>query len=439
MKFSHINLISKDWKKLAQFYIKVFNCKMILPQKNYSGNWLSGGTGLNNVKVQGAHLSLPGFDQNGPMLELLQYDKLLQSEKRSPNHTGIGNLSFRVESLEETIEKALQFGAEIQGKISSTHIEHIGQLSFIYLRDPEGNLIELQEYQLPSNKQQIAKEKNNTKSNQQKKSRKSAEQSKVPISDKYKSKRELLDDLQKDLDQAEQSLIHSKNEIALSKEKKVSNDLSPEENDMIEGIIPLKSKAEMVEELKNEMNLKSKDTKKSKEEKKVELKEAENANKKVKHKLDLYRVKRKLIVELKIGTNVKKINFRNVKLDITTAKLAQNLHAFNTMSLVDNIEDPVLMQIGKKFKADTVPLLKYYKKGKSKSDNEKEWALTPRFRDSLDHFLGKCAAQKETLSLLQLQVIELSNDDFISSYEALQKIVLHAEEKGAEYIRLHLD
>ena len=73
MKFSHINLISKDWKKLAQFYIKVFNCKMILPQKNYSGNWLSGGTGLNNVKVQGAHLSLPGFDQNGPMLELLQY------------------------------------------------------------------------------------------------------------------------------------------------------------------------------------------------------------------------------------------------------------------------------------------------------------------------------------------------------------------------------
>lgn len=439
MKFSHINLISKDWKKLAQFYIKVFNCKMILPQKNYTGNWLSSGTGVNNAKVQGAHLSLPGFDQNGPMLELLQYDKLLQSEKRSPNHTGIGNLSFRVESLEKTIEKALQFGAKTQGKISSTHIEHIGQLSFIYLRDPEGNLIELQEYQIPSNKHQSANKKNITKSNPIKDSRKSAEQSKVPISDKYKSKRELLDDLQKDLDQADQSLEHSKKEIADRKEKKKSYDLSSEEEDMIEGIIPLKSKAEMVEELKNEMKLQSKGTNKSQENKKEDLTQVNVLNKKAKKKIDLHREKRKFYVEMKVGSDVKKINFRNVKLNIKTAELAQNLYTFNTLSLVENNEDPILIQIGKRFKADTVPLIKYFKKGKSKSDNEKEWALTPRFRDSLDHFLGKCASNKETLNMLGLAAIEFSNEDFVSSYEALQKIVLHAEKEGAEYIRLHLD
>ena len=40
IKYVHTNLIAKDWKKLAQFYIDVFDCVSVYPEKNLSGDWI---------------------------------------------------------------------------------------------------------------------------------------------------------------------------------------------------------------------------------------------------------------------------------------------------------------------------------------------------------------------------------------------------------------
>ena len=70
MKFVHVNIVAKDWRKLAEFYEKVFGCIRILPERSFSGEWLEKGTGIKNAKIKGVHLRLPGFGENGPTLEI---------------------------------------------------------------------------------------------------------------------------------------------------------------------------------------------------------------------------------------------------------------------------------------------------------------------------------------------------------------------------------
>ena len=71
IKYVHTNLVAKDWKSLAQFYIKVFGCKRKPPERNLSGKWLDTLTALKNANVKGIHLQLPGYGQKGgPTLEV---------------------------------------------------------------------------------------------------------------------------------------------------------------------------------------------------------------------------------------------------------------------------------------------------------------------------------------------------------------------------------
>ena len=73
MKYVHTNIIARDWKLLADFYIKVFECKPVLPERDIKGDWLEKGTGVKNASLRGIHLLLPGFDNDGPTLEIFQY------------------------------------------------------------------------------------------------------------------------------------------------------------------------------------------------------------------------------------------------------------------------------------------------------------------------------------------------------------------------------
>lgn len=57
--FAHINLIAKDWKKLAYFYETVFGCIPVPPIRDLSGEWLDRATGIKNAHIRGIHLRLP--------------------------------------------------------------------------------------------------------------------------------------------------------------------------------------------------------------------------------------------------------------------------------------------------------------------------------------------------------------------------------------------
>ncbi|MEM9548794.1 MAG: VOC family protein [Bacteroidota bacterium] len=146
MKYVHTNIISNDWKRLVDFYIKTFDCKLKPPIRNQSGDWLSRGTGVNNASLEGAHLLLPGHGGNGPTLEIYQYSEIKELEAIAPNTRGIGHLAFEVEDVEKILKLVAVNGGATNGEIVRRAISGVGTITFVYARDPEGNLIEIQQW-----------------------------------------------------------------------------------------------------------------------------------------------------------------------------------------------------------------------------------------------------------------------------------------------------
>ena len=146
MRFAHTNIAAKDWETLADFYIKVFDCKLKPPKRDLKGAWLDKAIGIKNSRQVGVHLSLPGYPENPPTLEIFSYDEYVENNPIMANHIGFTHIAFEVESVDETLKKALEHQATILGEIIEKEIEDVGVLKFTYLRDPEGNIIEIQSW-----------------------------------------------------------------------------------------------------------------------------------------------------------------------------------------------------------------------------------------------------------------------------------------------------
>ena len=146
MKFVHTNIVSKNWRQLVDFYVKTFDCKLIPPIRNQSGDWLERGTGLKDAHLEGAHLLLPGHGENGPTLEIYQYTSIEDRNVAPPNKRGFGHIAFEVEDVETTFNALLKNGGKACGELTKKMVQGVGEITFVYARDPEGNLIELQSW-----------------------------------------------------------------------------------------------------------------------------------------------------------------------------------------------------------------------------------------------------------------------------------------------------
>lgn len=146
IKYVHTNLIAKDWRKVAQFYIDVFDCKISYPERNLSGEWLDKVTSVPNAKIKGAHLVLPGYE-NGPTLELFEYEpENLRSFGQAINHQGLTHIAFHADNVEQVLEKAISFGGTPAGQLVQREYPELGLLTMVYIRDPEGNIVEVQNW-----------------------------------------------------------------------------------------------------------------------------------------------------------------------------------------------------------------------------------------------------------------------------------------------------
>lgn len=146
MRYAHTNIVAKDWKALAEFYCSVFDCKPLPPERRQSGAWLDRGTGLKNAKLAGAHLRLPGHGHDGPSLEIYQYADAIPGAKSAPNRIGFGHLAFEVEDIDEVKSRVLMNHGAAIGKTTETVVDGVGKLTFIYMADPEGNILEIQHW-----------------------------------------------------------------------------------------------------------------------------------------------------------------------------------------------------------------------------------------------------------------------------------------------------
>lgn len=146
IKYVHTNIVSKNWKKLVQFYQDVFDCKPVPPARSLSEDWLSEGTGIPNAHLEGLHLRLPGYGDSGPTLEIYQYSEIEDRTTTLGNSAGLCHLAFAVDDVSATREKVLAHGGSDLGHTVTAEVPGAGKITFVYMRDPEGNIIELQKW-----------------------------------------------------------------------------------------------------------------------------------------------------------------------------------------------------------------------------------------------------------------------------------------------------
>jgi predicted enzyme related to lactoylglutathione lyase len=143
-KYVHTNLIAKDWQRLVAFYENVFGCVRVPPERNLTGESIERGSGVPGARVRGIHLRLPGFGDEGPTLEVFQYEEFADAEAPPANRLGFTHIAFAVDDVTAAREAVLAGGGRALGTIEVLVIPETGRITWTYVRDPEGNIIELQ-------------------------------------------------------------------------------------------------------------------------------------------------------------------------------------------------------------------------------------------------------------------------------------------------------
>ena len=145
-KYVHTNLISRDWKKLVRFYCEVFRCEPKGPERDISAAWLDRVTAIPNAHLRGVHLRLPGYEDNGPTLEIFSYDQLIERGPPRANECGFGHIAFAVDNVDEALQAVIAAGGGAVGEIDTAEVKDVGLIRLVYARDPEGNIVELQKW-----------------------------------------------------------------------------------------------------------------------------------------------------------------------------------------------------------------------------------------------------------------------------------------------------
>lgn len=145
-KFVHVNIVAQDWRKLARFYEDVFECVPVPPERDLSGQWLEDATNVAGAKIRGMHLRLPGHGGAGPTLEIFQYTPDKARPNTAANLPGYGHIAFAVDDVETALNAVLAAGGGAVGELVTVDIPNAGTIKFVYAADPEGNIIELQQW-----------------------------------------------------------------------------------------------------------------------------------------------------------------------------------------------------------------------------------------------------------------------------------------------------
>lgn len=146
IQFAHTNIIARDWQRLADFYEQVFGCQRLLPERHLTAPWVARATGIAGAEIHGIHLRLPGYGSDGPTLEIFQYHQYQGDGPKYINRPGLAHIAFAVDDVERLREAVLAAGGTEVGEVTHVDIPGAGTIAFVYLADPEGNIIELQHW-----------------------------------------------------------------------------------------------------------------------------------------------------------------------------------------------------------------------------------------------------------------------------------------------------
>jgi len=145
-KYVHTNLIARDWRALAEFYRTLFGCTVVPPEPDYFGPALAAGTGVPGATLRGVHLRLPGHGPDGPTLEIFSYTPTADGQTPAANRPGFAHIAFQVASVNEARREVIAAGGKAVGEIVMLTTSTGARVTWCYVADPEGNIIELQSW-----------------------------------------------------------------------------------------------------------------------------------------------------------------------------------------------------------------------------------------------------------------------------------------------------
>ncbi|MCB1397976.1 MAG: VOC family protein [Rhodobacter sp.] len=142
MRLLHISMTARDAAALSGFYCKALGFVERRPATRLVGAAVSRGNGLPGVGLTAIWLCLP--DDPGPFLEIMEFDRTVERSLPAVNEPGYAHLAFAVPDLSQAIARILKCGGSSQGEV--TDLGSPGRPHrIIYMRDPEGNLLELEQ------------------------------------------------------------------------------------------------------------------------------------------------------------------------------------------------------------------------------------------------------------------------------------------------------
>ena len=145
-RYTHTNVIARDWRALAGFYESVFGCVLVPPERDYSGATLEAGTGVAGARLAGVHLRLPGCGDDGPTLEIFSYSPRADGPAPAIDRPGLGHLAFEVDSVDDARREVLAAGGTRVGEVVTLATATGARVTMCYVTDPEGNILELQSW-----------------------------------------------------------------------------------------------------------------------------------------------------------------------------------------------------------------------------------------------------------------------------------------------------
>jgi predicted enzyme related to lactoylglutathione lyase len=143
-RYVHTNLIARDWRMLAEFYESLFGCERVPPERDYPAAQVEAGTGVPGSGMVGAHLRLPGHGDSGPTLEIYTYSVFSEGSAPAVNRPGFAHLAFAVDDVNDARAQVLSAGGSPVGEVVTVTTAAGVRITWCYVTDPEGNVIELQ-------------------------------------------------------------------------------------------------------------------------------------------------------------------------------------------------------------------------------------------------------------------------------------------------------
>jgi len=143
--FAHPAIVVHDLERAIEFYCQAFGFTVFSTSNEgwQDNSVIDAATGMEQSVAQGCMLA-----GHNCYLELFYFKHPASigasPEKLGPAELGIRHLCFYVDDVEAEYRRLLTLGAKPQGTV-----QKLRGITAVYMRDPEGNIVELAEFPCP--------------------------------------------------------------------------------------------------------------------------------------------------------------------------------------------------------------------------------------------------------------------------------------------------